>query len=704
MFILLSHTLLRRFWDCTILRITLCVCCALIGLEPASAQDVNDSNDVFFPSAEKISNPQQRAEALLRLAWEKRATNPVESIVAAQKALTIAKKIQQDSLIGTAHRFMSVAYRNTSEYAKAAENAFSALRSDEKRKDSLSIGHSLNTIAGILRFQKDIVKSEEYARKALAIAERLKDKRLQAYAHLNIAEAQHEIGLYGTAIISAEKALAIWEELKQYNYIAVVKSVIGKELISMGKVQEGERLIEQALSIFEEHQQYHDVALTLNRLARFKYEKNALQEAEMHALRAYLLAQNIHSQFHEQEAANILALCYEKEGKFREALQFNKKHQQIHDSIFAESATRNVQLLQIEYDTRAKEQQIDLLRDQQQLSLFSRSILIAGILVVLLIAALLYVRYRQSSDEIRVTSSRAERLADLNDDLRLAHIEAEEQNRHLRLAQLEIQDQNLRLADLNNEKNMILGMVSHDLKNPIVALQGLSEMMLSEKLTDDQNQEFAQIINETSNRMFTLVRTFLDFARMEDGRMRLQPIEFDLNSVVSMMVEDYRRRAEAKSITLHFSPHFEPLLVFADEIAAKQVLDNIISNAVKYTPQGKNVAVRILPIQTLPQGMVLMREDIANLDDLEFEAKTTHIRVEIMDEGPGFTEEDKSKLFGKFARLSAQPTGGESSTGLGLAIAKKLIELMNGRIWCDSEYGEGAVFCVELPCPVVSNV
>lgn len=682
------------------------MCCVCIELTIASAHNLReqDTSHTFSLTAENAPTAQKRAEALLRTAWEKRAAHPVESIIAAQKALGIAKKIHHDSLIGTAHRFMSVAYRNTGEYAKAAENAFIALSYDEKRQDSLSIGHSLNTIAGILRFQHSTIKSEEFARKALLIAERLNDKRLQAYAHLNIAEAQHEIASYSAALMHAQKALVVWEELKQPNYIAVAKSVIGRELAALGKIQEGERLIEQSLTIFEEHQQYHDVALTLNRLARFKLEKGALQEAELHALQAYQLAQRIHSQLHEQESANILAQCYEKEGKYREALQLNKKYQQLHDSLFKESATRNVQLLEIEYDTRSKEQQIELLRDQEQLSMFSRAILVAGILVVLMITALLYVRYRQSSDTIRVTSSRAERLADLNDELRLAQIEAEEQNQHLRLAQMEIQDQNLRLAELNNEKNMILGMVSHDLKNPIVALQGLSEMMLVEKLNEEQNQEFAQIINQTSNRMFTLVRTFLDFARMEDGRMRLLPIQFDLNSVVTMIVEEYRRAAEAKSITLHFSPHFEPLFVFADEIAAKQVLDNIISNAVKYTPQGKNVAVRILPIQTLPQGMVLMREDIERLDDLEFAATTTHIRVEVMDEGPGFTNEDKAKLFGKFARLSAQPTGGESSTGLGLAIAKKLIELMNGRIWCDSEYGEGAIFCIELPCPLPSSV
>jgi signal transduction histidine kinase len=104
-----------------------------------------------------------------------------------------------------------------------------------------------------------------------------------------------------------------------------------------------------------------------------------------------------------------------------------------------------------------------------------------------------------------------------------------------------------------------------------------------------------------------------------------------------------------------------------------QVLDNLISNAVKYSPLGKRILVRVV-----------------NTDRA--------VRIEIQDEGPGLSEDDKSKLFGKFARLSARPTGGEYSTGLGLSIVKKMVEAMNGKVWCESELGKGATFIVELPC------
>ena len=103
-----------------------------------------------------------------------------------------------------------------------------------------------------------------------------------------------------------------------------------------------------------------------------------------------------------------------------------------------------------------------------------------------------------------------------------------------------------------------------------------------------------------------------------------------------------------------------------------QVLENLVSNAVKYSPPGKNIFVR-----------------------LQHSAEA--VRCEVQDEGPGLSPEDQKKLFGKFARLSAKPTGGEHSTGLGLSIVKKMVEAMNGKVWCESELGKGATFIVEFP-------
>jgi signal transduction histidine kinase len=293
--------------------------------------------------------------------------------------------------------------------------------------------------------------------------------------------------------------------------------------------------------------------------------------------------------------------------------------------------------------------------------------------------------------------TRARELAAHNEELRLLAHELQEQNRELRLAHLEIQEQNTQLKELNQEKTLILGMVSHDLKNPISAVQSLAEVMVSDNLSSEQYKEFSTVILHSTTRMYSLVKMFLESSRIENGRIDLNPTSFDCSVLTQTILRTYSIVAADKNITLHFTPYHESTLIYADEAATLQILDNLVSNAVKYTRRGGNVAVRVYPIRSFFGGTALMREDLEHLDSITGQSHVSHVRFEVIDEGPGLTEADKLKVFGKFARLSAQPTGGEDSTGLGLAVAKKLTELMGGRIWFESEQGEGARFIVEFP-------
>jgi signal transduction histidine kinase len=236
----------------------------------------------------------------------------------------------------------------------------------------------------------------------------------------------------------------------------------------------------------------------------------------------------------------------------------------------------------------------------------------------------------------------------------------------------ELQERNTELAALNDEKTELMGIVAHDLKNPIGAMRSLADLVQSGYVELEQAPEITGKIVNTADRMLDLVTNLLDLNRLEEGKMVFTAVTFDITPLASAIVEQYRAPAEAKRITLRYSSEAASSIISADEQATVQVLDNIISNAVKYSPHGKNVFVRL-------------------------KSSTEAVRVEVQDEGEGISPDDMKKLFGKFARLSARPTGGEHSTGLGLSIVKKMVEAMNGRVWCESELGKGATFIVELP-------
>jgi signal transduction histidine kinase/ligand-binding sensor domain-containing protein len=267
------------------------------------------------------------------------------------------------------------------------------------------------------------------------------------------------------------------------------------------------------------------------------------------------------------------------------------------------------------------------------------------------------------------------------------HRTAELQERSLQLEQSnqELSWANERLNDLNNEKNAILGIAAHDMKTPLGTILTITELLEDKHNPPDieETRAFASMIRQTSERMLGFVKQVLDMNMIEEGKLRLNPHEFDLRDTLHKVVNDARTAAHPKNITVHLPPLQEPLPVLADQIASIQCLENILSNAVKYSPLGKNVWVELY--------------------ERSGENAQRYRCISVRDEGQGLTEKDKQRLFTKFARLSARPTGGEHSTGLGLSIVKKLLEAINGNITCESEHGKGATFTVWLPVPEGKN-
>ena len=251
----------------------------------------------------------------------------------------------------------------------------------------------------------------------------------------------------------------------------------------------------------------------------------------------------------------------------------------------------------------------------------------------------------------------------------------------LRKSNESLNEKNTQLTALNIEMREIMGIVSHDLRNPISAILGLVELLRNTPPNDPtfsletQTQVLDQIFTAGSRTM-DLLRNLLEANALESGQVSSALMPVQMESVAEITMQEYADKAAAKNITLFFERQ-QSALALADEMMMCQIAQNLLSNAIKYSPFHKSVFLRT-GLRTRENGEV-------------------RAFMEIQDEGPGFSDEDKKKLFGRFARLSARPTGGEDSTGLGLSIVKKMVELMKGRIYCESEVGKGAKFIVEMP-------
>lgn len=231
------------------------------------------------------------------------------------------------------------------------------------------------------------------------------------------------------------------------------------------------------------------------------------------------------------------------------------------------------------------------------------------------------------------------------------------------------------LADLLNRQEEFINTVAHDLKNPLGGVK-FSALMLTENAEKsglpERTLRLANAIKEGTDRALGIIDHLLTEADTAQSQIELSPGLINLSECIDSAISRFLGWSAKKSIELKWKKPDEEIHAHACPHSLSRVLDNMISNSIKFSPEGKEVEI--------------------SLDSGE-----GNCSISISDQGPGFTEEDRKSMFERFTRLSARPTGGEPSTGLGLSISKRLVERMNGNLILESEPGEGARFVIKLP-------
>jgi signal transduction histidine kinase len=335
--------------------------------------------------------------------------------------------------------------------------------------------------------------------------------------------------------------------------------------------------------------------------------------------------------------------------------------------------------------------------------LTNRAMELGSLLEVVLLSFALADRYRTLRLEKEAAQAESLRLqAEINETLeqkvhlRTQELEAstheivrqmeilDEQANEIEIANSALQERNMALATLNEEKNQLLGIVAHDLKNPLTTIIMNASMVRSykDRISMEQMQHLAERIEVTAGRMHEIILKLLDAKAIEEGKLVLRCEDIPVEPLLKELAEEYSKRAAQKNIRLHIVCSAPNATLFADRHCLMEVLENLLSNAIKFSPTGKQVWLKLVD---------------GDAPDSPQQPSVPRTTLAVQDEGPGLSDEDKKQLFGKFARLSAQPTGGEHSTGLGLSIVKAMVEAMDGSVWCESTVGNGATFYVALP-------
>lgn len=232
-------------------------------------------------------------------------------------------------------------------------------------------------------------------------------------------------------------------------------------------------------------------------------------------------------------------------------------------------------------------------------------------------------------------------------------------------------------------KNKILSMAIHDLKNPLTSIIALSDLIYNDIDKDNSHRELLSTISTSADIMLALINDLLEAAKIDSGNISLSKELVDVNSIAETVINNNLQKAKNKNQEITFYPVLDlDYKLYADKNRLTQIFDNLLSNAIKFSPIGKPIVFKIIIAESRSKNGIF-------------------IRVEIQDSGPGFSSEDKEKMFNRYQKLSAKPTAGESSTGLGLSIVKELVAMHNGRVWAESIPNQGATFFVELPLNLI---
>lgn len=574
-----------------------------------------------------------------------RQTNPGEALRIFENALRDAIEAKDEENITAAYFNIAIAYLNLCNYKESLRYFVAASETPYAARDK-------KLYAEILRgFGSNYSRTYNYkeALRYYSLSEQVSIESGNTHnlyhTYMAFGSLFNRLKLIEKTLEYSLKALAIARDMNDKSDIQYSLMSIGACHYQLHNFPEGEKYLLQSLEYssnhFAEANAYHFLSLIF-------YEKGNIAESKTLSNRQVeICRQNNYPEF-EALAYRFMGDAMMKEGSIDAALEYFNKALSLLEQIGEKLIKFTVKKRMIEaYEQMGGNEKTTELYS----SLYSEHV---EHLEQNIMFRIEQINVQQETEKIK------------------GEIEAErETNKKLKQAIDEVNALNIKLQNLHDEKNELMGILAHDLKNPLQSIYSAGRLLENYKDNISILDELGSNIKTQSERMFRLINRLLDYRAIEEGQVIAGITQTDPRAICKRIVEDFTPIAAQKSIRLEYSIEAENTLIKTDAELLYQVVENLTSNAIKFSPFEKTIYIRC-------------------------RKKGNYFLIEIEDQGPGFTEKDKQKLFTSFAKLSAQPTGSEHSTGLGLAIAKKLCDMIGARLSLTSSPGEGAKFTITL--------
>ncbi|MBD1207306.1 MAG: tetratricopeptide repeat protein [Ignavibacteria bacterium] len=678
----------------------------------------------------------KRVQTLNNLCWEYRTFDQNKSIEYGLQALGLAEQLQFKRGMARALSNLGIVYRRRGNYPQALDYHFKALKISEETKDSADIGEALNRIGLIYQGQGNFNAALEYFQRSRQVYEKIGGLHGMGNAMTNIGEVYSRQANYSLALEYLVKSQAIHEETNDLDGVAESGLEIGMVYGKQGNALLALEYFQKALKIYEQIGNRSGIAQTLSSIGAGYLQMDSIALAEEFTMRSYNYARDIGEIEWMKQSSRTLSSIFAAKNNFRKALDYQLTYSRLKDSTTGEESVRKIADLEAMLASEKRQAQIELLTKENEIQQLIRNSLAVGLVLVFVIAYVLFRSNHQQKKANKQLSRKNEEilrqqklLEEQAGEIQLANTELHEANinlkrqqevleeqtreielannellelnvnlehkqkiledqaRQIELTNNELQERNSQMNEINEQLNEFLGIAAHDLKNPLASIVMSSSAIKRyyDRMSKEEMLETLGGIESVAERMRLIIHNLLELNSIESGNLRVASEPVSPGEIAEQVVQDWTPKAAHKAISLTFDNQAPDKFFMGDPNILYQILENLVSNAVKYSPPSRSVWVRVLG------------SEVSALGGSPQNGTQQYIRIEVKDEGPGLSAEDKAKLFSKFAKLSAQPTAGEHSTGLGLSIVKRLVEAMKGRVWCDSKLGKGSTFIVEMP-------
>ncbi|MEO1050070.1 MAG: tetratricopeptide repeat-containing sensor histidine kinase [Bacteroidota bacterium] len=661
----------RNIYILSILFLILCV--------KASGQ----SPDVIAKAKKVIKEgqPTEKIEAYNQLGWEYRKMYPDSSIYFLENSVELVERSKDDQLLPTTYNYLGVAYLYKGDYLNSYDYHEKAKDLALAKKDSLQYAHALNSLGRLFEGTAAYDKAINYYNQALDIFLKLDDKVGLAYIYSSLATFYQSQKSYAKAEEMSKRALNIrigeglWvgvafsylELAKIYaasnkNDLAfetltkakshsdsievnlVLKAEVNTEIADLHRknrqFDEAKRLMEDSKNIAEGITNQNLFMKVYNHYGLLSYDLGDYDQAISFHEKVVSAAEKSAFWTELKQSYLYLSKNYEAKGDTQKAFEYFKEYNEIEIKFLDIEKARLVQQHEsrIALEKRARENELlkiekkknDELLEEQKI----RNFALTALIFVLIILALTFQRNANKKKR----------------------------------ANAKLLKQKNKLADINLQKDTLMNIMAHDLKAPFNRITGLVDLIKIDKANQGQ---YIQMIDQMSLSGVELIKNVLEVNKLEAGEARENIVQVDLEYLLREKLNHYSEDAQNKQIELKSHISTDGNFV-TNQLYLERIVDNLISNAIKYSPSNATVNVESV------------------LDD-------HRLKLTVKDEGPGFTEEDKKSLYTKFKTLSAKPTGGEASNGLGLSLVKTLVEKLKGEITLHSQVGKGSTFEIVIP-------